>query len=177
MADLPVVFDLIEAITSRGLRNTRQRRTLWRVAYEMEGHFNAEQLLEAAKKVVPEVSLATVYRALPELVRSKTLREVDVGHNDKHYVSAKNAGCFTAQILCENCSKVIDFDASFLKNAGANFVDGTGFQFVSQHFQIVARCPHKNCRFCLPKIGDEEPPPDAPCLKKSVSVHVPAAKS
>ncbi len=170
MPELPN-FDLVEIIAKQGLRNTRPRRTIWQVAYEMQGHFNAEDLLIAVNKIDAEVSRATIYRSLPELVRSKILREVDVGHNDKHYVSTKNSKDFFGQVLCDNCTQIIEFKAPFLEGRGDLFTAQTKFQFISQHYQIVVHCPYKNCKYHSPKKSNQEPGPNAPCMNPLFIVH------
>ncbi|MCR5184434.1 MAG: transcriptional repressor [Opitutales bacterium] len=171
MADLSPVLDLIKKMTHLGLRSTRPRRTICSVAYGMKGHFNADRLLAEVKKVDPEISLATVYRHLPELVRARILNEVDVGHNDKHYVSTKDLGVRSSQLLCQNCSRVLGFESPDFGEYVNKLLAGTDFDFVSQHFQVVVSCPHENCRYHLPKNGDEEPGADAPCRRKTFSVY------
>lgn len=132
-----------EVLASVGLRNTQPRLAIWEVAYHYEGHFTAEDLLVAARKKHAKISRATVYRALPDLIRSGILTELDIGRDFKYYESTRNAGTFKGHIVCVNCEKIIEFDAPFMDWYGRAIAEKHGLTFVSQHLQITAQC--SNC--------------------------------
>ena len=77
-------LDIPRLLAAHGLRNTQQRRAIWSAAYETPGHFTAEELLIAARERDPSVSRATVYRALPALIASGVLAELNVGRDFKY---------------------------------------------------------------------------------------------
>ena len=58
---------LAERLQSRGWRITPQRRAVSPRSRGEHVHLSAEQVLAGARRVVPEVSLATVYNTLNEL--------------------------------------------------------------------------------------------------------------
>ena len=62
----------------RGLRVTPQRRAVW-AAFEdgRAGHLAAEDVLRKARRLVPEVSRATVYNALAEFVAAGLLSAIE----------------------------------------------------------------------------------------------------
>lgn len=136
--------DFIQIFAKNGLRNTQQRRAIWGAAYDLPGHFTAEELLAAARERDPSVSRATVYRSLPALISSGILTELNVGREFKYYENTRDAGSFKGHIVCENCDKIIEFDAPFMDWYGRAIAKKNGLQFISQHLQITARCP--NCR-------------------------------
>ena len=133
-----------EVLASVGLRSTRPRLTIWEAAYYYEGHFTAEDLLVAARKLYSKISRATVYRALPDLIRSGILSELNVGRDFKYYESTRNAGTFKGHIVCTNCDKIIEFDAPFMDWYGRAIAEKNGLTFITQHLQITARCPNCN---------------------------------
>lgn len=130
-----------EILASIGLRHTAPRLAIWDAAYHYDGHFTAEDLLVAARKKHAKISRATVYRALPDLLRSGILSELDIGRDFKYYESTRNAGTFKGHIVCSNCEKIIEFDAPFMDSYGRAIAEKNGFTFLSQHLQITARCP------------------------------------
>ena len=66
-------------LISQGLRMTGQRKAVFDALFRQSGHFTADQLLQDAQKMDDTVSRATVYRCLPLLVGSGTVRKIDVG--------------------------------------------------------------------------------------------------
>ncbi|MGF0069881.1 Fur family transcriptional regulator [Candidatus Spyradosoma sp. SGI.093] len=156
-----------EMLASVGLRNTAPRLAIWDAAYHYDGHFTAEDLLNAARRKHKKISRATVYRALPDLVRSGVLSELDIGRDFKYYESTRNAGTFKGHIVCSNCEKIIEFDAPFMDWYGRAIAEKNGLVFLSQHLQITAQCPNCSCRNHKPKRGKSAPAADAPCRKRA----------
>lgn len=137
--------DFLLIFAKNGLRNTQQRRAIWSAAYDLPGHFTAEELLVAARERDPSVSRATVYRSLPALISSGILSELNVGREFKYYESTRGAGTFKGHIVCENCDKIIEFDAPFMEWYGRAIAEKNGLKFISQHLQITAHCPECDC--------------------------------
>ncbi|MBR6797622.1 MAG: transcriptional repressor [Opitutales bacterium] len=133
--------DLPQLLAAHGLRNTQQRRAIWSAAYETPGHFTAEELLLAARERDPSVSRATVYRSIPALISSGIVSELNVGRDFKYYESTRGAGTFKGHIVCDNCDKIIEFDAPFMDWYGRAIAKKYGLEFISQHLQITAACP------------------------------------
>src|SRR3954464_10743498 len=66
-----------ERLRMAGLRVTPQRRAVWAAFSGGEnGHLTADDVYELARHELPELSRATVYNSLAELVRAKLLRTV-----------------------------------------------------------------------------------------------------
>ena len=76
-------------LISQGLRMTGQRKAVFDALFRQTGHFTADQLLQDARKMDDTVSRATVYRCLPLLVESGTVRKVDVGQDNNSNNSNK----------------------------------------------------------------------------------------
>jgi len=51
-------------LMSRGLRMTRQRRTILSVVETAKQHLDASQILRKARKIDPHIDRVTVYRTL-----------------------------------------------------------------------------------------------------------------
>ncbi len=142
----PNRLDFPRLFAAHGLRNTQQRKAIWSAAYETPGHFTAEDLLLAARERDPSVSRATVYRSLPALIASGIISELNIGRDFKYYESTRNAGTFKGHIVCDNCEKIIEFDAPFMDWYGRAVAEKNGLQFISQHLQITAHCPNCTCK-------------------------------
>jgi len=69
---------IASVLRGRGLRVTPQRRAVW-AAFEdgRAGHLAADEVLRRARRLVPEVSRATVYNALSEFVAAGLLSAIE----------------------------------------------------------------------------------------------------
>src|SRR5437899_4114320 len=64
----PPVSDLRHALMQAGCRFTRQREAVFQFLSCVESHPTAEQVYAAVRQKIPNISLATVYKALEALV-------------------------------------------------------------------------------------------------------------
>lgn len=130
-----------DRLAEDGLRITNQRLAILEAALAREEHFTAEELLEHARAIDVSVSRATVYRALPILVASGILREIDIGKNIKFYFAAPDDAALKAQVICDDCNKIFEINAPFLEWYGKSVASKVGLEPVGQRLQVNARCP------------------------------------
>jgi Fur family ferric uptake transcriptional regulator len=64
-------------LMSRGLRMTRQRRTILSVVETAKQHLDAAQILRHARRMDPKIDRVTVYRTLNLLKRHGLIDELD----------------------------------------------------------------------------------------------------
>ena len=88
------------------LRNSKQRDAVLQNLSERYDHPTAEEVYISVKKVIPSVSLATVYRNLKLLESEGMILKITTpdsdrfdGHTHKHY-----------HFTCNTCKRVLDLD-------------------------------------------------------------------
>ena len=74
-------------LMARGVRMTRQRRTILGVIETAKQHLDASQILRKAQRLDPSIDRVTVYRTLKLLKRHGLVDELDLLHlrGDGHY--------------------------------------------------------------------------------------------
>jgi len=127
-------------LVRKGLRLTNQRMAILDAAYGYMEHFTADDLLERSREIDSSVSRATVYRALPILIESNLIREVDVGREHKYYMANRNSNAFQAQVICSDCEKIFEIDAPFMDWYGKTVADRLALRVESQRLQVTAHC-------------------------------------
>lgn len=128
-------------LTEKSLRVTNQRLAIFDAALAQKEHFTAEQLLDYARVIDDSVSRATVYRTLPIMVESGSLREVDIGTGEKFYHPAVEGGSSqVAQVVCLDCDKIFEIAAPFMGWYGNTVSSKLGLTPVTQRLQVSARC-------------------------------------
>jgi len=120
---------------------TGQRKAVFDALFRQSGHFTADQLLQDAQKMDVTVSRATVYRCLPLLVGSGTVRKIDVGQDNKFYALNESSATFNAQVICSDCAKIFDVDAPFMEWYARTVSEKLGLEVNDQRLQVQASCP------------------------------------
>jgi Fe2+ or Zn2+ uptake regulation protein len=93
-------------LESRGWRITPQRRAIAAVLVGENVHLAAETIYERARVLLPELSVATVYNTLNELVAMREVREVQSGSGPKRY--DPNVEVAHHHLVCTNCGCLHD---------------------------------------------------------------------
>ncbi|MDP9075701.1 MAG: transcriptional repressor, partial [Actinomycetota bacterium] len=97
---------LLERLRQRDWRLTAQRRVIAEVLAGEHVHLTAESVHAQARAVLPEISLATVYNTLNELVVMGELREVQAGDGPRRY--DPNVGSDHQHLQCIRCGALWD---------------------------------------------------------------------
>lgn len=133
-------------LATRGLRVTGQRLAIFKVVEARTTHFTAEDLFDEVRRVDSSVSRATIYRSLPILIGNGLIREVDIGREQKYYVNTLRQNTFQAQLVCQDCDKIIEVDAPFMDWYGKTLAAKHNMELASQRLQVLA-----HCRDCIEK--------------------------
>ena len=128
---------------------TPQRRVVAEVLDAEEGHPTADTVLSRALERLPEISLATVYNTLNELVAMGELVEVAAGGGPKRY--DRNLADHH-HLVCIRCGALQDVPARAVEPPPP--ADRHGYAVSSVDVTFKGLCP--TCRR-----GEEAPPPPA----------------
>ncbi len=98
----------INHLKQRGWRVTPQRRAVVAALEGGEGaHLTAEDILERARRLVPEISLATVYNSLRELTELGEVVPLTTGTGATRYEPASTTH---HHLTCVSCGEILDVD-------------------------------------------------------------------
>ncbi|MET9544117.1 Fur family transcriptional regulator [Streptomyces sp. NPDC006627] len=98
--------DLLERLRGRGWRMTAQRRVVAEVLNGDHVHLTADEVLARATDRLPEISRATVYNTLGELVSLGEVLEVATDGRAKRY--DPNAHRPHQHLICSDCGAIRD---------------------------------------------------------------------
>ncbi len=137
-------------LSGKGLRRTVQREAIIEAAFGTNEHFTAEELLVMARRIEKSVSRATVYRTLPLLVESGSLRELDLGAGTKVYDPNFVEHPTHNHLICVDCRKIIEFEDINMELLENCITRRLGFSPTSKAVTIEAHCDelklHGRCR-------------------------------
>ncbi|QSB07106.1 Fur family transcriptional regulator [Natronoglycomyces albus] len=98
--------DLIERLRDRQWRMTPQRRAIAETLDGSHVHYTAEEIHRLANERLPEISRATVYNTLNEMVSLGEVLEVTVDGRSKRY--DPNVEHDHHHLVCDECGTVRD---------------------------------------------------------------------
>jgi Fur family ferric uptake transcriptional regulator/Fur family peroxide stress response transcriptional regulator len=120
---------------------TRQRGVVLEVVRASDDHLTASEVYEAARKLLPTISYATVYNSLRYLKETAAIKEITFGNGasrfDKETLRHDHA-------ICSECGKLVDIDLPETVDLMTAAARRSRFKPESIHLTLVGRCP--DCR-------------------------------
>jgi Fur family ferric uptake transcriptional regulator len=101
-----VSVELLDRLRDRGWRLTAQRRVVAEVLSGPNVHLTADEVHALAQKKLPEISRATVYNTLTELVAMDEVSEVSSDGRAKRY--DPNPDHTHQHLVCDRCGRIVD---------------------------------------------------------------------
>jgi Fur family ferric uptake transcriptional regulator len=132
---------LADRLKARGWRITPQRRAVISVLHGEHVHLSAEQVLAGARRVVPEVSLATVYNTLNELASMGEISEIRLSDGTTRY--DPKIGPDHHHLVCDGCGLTFDVDPTGV--GGLTLPPDQRFGMTVAQVEVVFRGRCSNC--------------------------------
>lgn len=131
------------------MRNSRQREAILRVVRGTDQHPTAEWVYSEVKRIIPEVSLGTVYRNLRLLSEAGEVWAYQEGGGVCRY-----DGCTSSHyhFRCDRCGAVIDIDEPVDVDINRRVAERTGLQIRCHVLEFRGVC-----RQCQQAAGNSSP--------------------
>ncbi|MEU8957910.1 Fur family transcriptional regulator [Streptomyces sp. NPDC048518] len=131
--------DLLQRLRERGWRMTAQRRVVAEVLAGEHVHLTADEVLAQATERLPEISRATVYNTLGELVTLGEVAEVATDGRAKRY--DPNAHHPHQHLVCSGCGAIRDVHPDGDPLAALPPAERYGFTVAVAEVTFRGRCP------------------------------------
>jgi Fur family transcriptional regulator, peroxide stress response regulator len=139
----PSATELRDALEQAGWRFTRQRMAVFDHLRGVESHPTAEEVYAAVRHDIPNISLATVYKALEALVDCGLASKICNSDGPSRYDYRSDAHY---HLRCTKTGQVRDlpiaFDADLLDKLDPNLVKNLrqiGFEVTGYRLEVVGR--------------------------------------
>ncbi|MER6443343.1 transcriptional repressor [Streptomyces sp. NPDC001185] len=130
---------LLERLRARGWRMTSQRRVIAEVLDGDHVHLTADEVHARAAQRLPEISRATVYKTLGEMVSLGEVIEVSTDGRAKRY--DPNTHHAHQHLVCSNCGTIRDVHPTGDPLADLPAVERFGFQVSEAEVTYRGLCP------------------------------------
>jgi len=153
MPDTEAAGRLQAELTARGVRMTRQRRTILGVIDTAKQHLDASQILRRVRRLDPEIDRVTVYRTLKLLKRHGLVDELDLLHlrGDGHYYERRPQRDHL-HMACLRCGKIMEFESNLFDRLKGQVQRECQFHIVITRVEIGGYC--SDCRAAGIPSGD-----------------------
>ena len=135
----PTITQLADRLRQRGWRLTAQRRVVAGVLVGDHVHLTAEAIHMAAQAVLPEISLATVYNTLNEMVAMGEVLEISAGSGPKRY--DPNTVNAHQHLICVQCGTLRDVSPDGDRALTLPVDQRHGFEVVGVDIMFRGLCP------------------------------------
>ncbi len=129
--------ELRRALEAGGHRFTTQRSAVYEVLACSAAHPTADDVFTSVREQVPDISLATVYKALEAFVSCGVARKLSLGsparydgRTDEH-----------EHIRCLSCGRVQDIEGPRPDDWMAGLAEMTPFHVVGYRLELEGYCP------------------------------------
>jgi len=130
---------LLERLRTRGWRVTPQRRAVAEVLAGEHVHLTADEVHERARARLPEVSLATVYNTLRELVEMGEVLELRIGDGPARY--DPNVHARHHHLVCTGCGALLDIHPAGVEQLKLPRSQKHGYVIDDIDVTFRGRCP------------------------------------
>ena len=132
---------IVELFRQKGLRITPQRRAIFELLSQDDGHPTAEEIYQQVLSVMPDVSRTTVYNTIHELLTLGELVEVEeLSEAGTRYDTNVNKH---HHLFCLRCQTLLDIDRD-LEGLDLLPEETSGYQIVRRQVTFYGYCP--NCQ-------------------------------
>ena len=123
----------------RNLRFTRGRKTVFDEVMQAHGHFAAEELVKQCKNNKRQISRATIYRSLQELLEAGVIRETAFGEKHQHFEHVYDEKLHH-HARCVRCHSVIEFPDLREDNIYEPILQKKGFHILGHEMHFYGIC-------------------------------------
>jgi len=132
-------------LLARGVRMTRQRRTILGIIETADQHLDVGMILRKARKADPTIDRVTVYRTIKLLKRHGLVDELDLLHlrGDKHYYE-RHPQREHLHMACLRCGKVMEFESDLFERLKGQVERDCRFHIIVTRVEMGGYCA--DCR-------------------------------
>lgn len=129
---------LRSALEASGHRHTAQRAAIYKYLRSVKTHPTADEIFTQVREVLPDISLATVYKALEAFVEAGVARKLDLGGGPARYDGRTDDH---DHVRCLRCGQVRDVMGGHDSDLIRGLRSDEGFDIIDYHLELIGYCP------------------------------------
>ena len=126
------------ALEAGGHRYTAQRAAVYENLYSSTSHPTADDIFTSVRAEIPDISLATVYKALEAFVNCGVASKLTLGAGPARYDGRMDDH---DHIRCWSCGRVSDVDRARPSDWMQSVSAQTDYEVLGYRLELVGTCP------------------------------------
>ena len=122
-------------------KRSRQREAILEVMQNTKCHPTADWVYAEVRKIIPNISLGTVYRNLSMLAENGTIQKLNIGTSVEHFDGNPE---IHYHVCCSDCGRIDDIEAKPLEHINQWAAEKFGGEIFEHYTMFVGRC--SNCK-------------------------------
>ena len=118
-------------------KRSRQREAILEVVQSTKCHPTADWVYDEVRKVIPNISLGTVYRNLSMLAENGAIRKLNIGTTVEHFDGNPK---IHYHVCCGVCGKIDDIEAEPFKEFNKWAADKFNGEIYEHYTMFVGKC-------------------------------------
>ncbi|OYD14531.1 hypothetical protein CH333_07765 [candidate division WOR-3 bacterium JGI_Cruoil_03_44_89] len=123
----------------KGLKHSLKRHTIAELFFREDKHLSVEELYDMVKKIDPDISFSTVYRALRLLEKAgfavsrrfmDGVKRFEPVHPKEHH----------DHLICIKCGKIIEFKSKKIEKLQKEIAGKYNFELLSYRLELYGYC-------------------------------------
>ncbi len=130
---------LRQELRASGFRVTPQRGVILETIAHLPGHPSVLEVYESARRRLPGLNVATVYRTLDTL-REAGLLDLMEGPDDLVHCSIRDPSSLHGHLICRRCHAVVEVEMPLLLSLADEIARRHGFALDVSHLTLSGLC-------------------------------------
>ncbi|ADU65901.1 transcriptional repressor [Desulfurispirillum indicum] len=132
------ISEITSSLRDKGMKMTQQRRVILDVLRSTKQHPSAEWIYNQVRKIIPNVSLGTVYRNLNTLQQEGLVLEMNYGKGQSRYDGTVEPHY---HVRCIQCGRIDDVEFDTYDHLHDQVESRTGFSISEHRLEFSGICP------------------------------------
>jgi len=134
--------DIFEAYLKKNeSRYTKTKRFITEEIFKLTDRFEVEIFIDHLRTKAHDISRATVYRLIKQLLDANLLQKIST-LDGKVFYEPSNPQINHAHVICNNCGKIHEMKNDALFSLIKNHCDSINFTITYQSIHIYGECNH-----------------------------------
>lgn len=134
---MSTISGLTQKLKQAGHKLTPARLAVIEVLESYNDHFNHAEILEAGRKIYPQLSRATVYRTMDLLVSLQLVRPLYLNDPTQRFISASGGH---HHLVCCKCGNTVEFDHCTADQLSRELSEKYNFQIHNHLLEFQGLC-------------------------------------
>lgn len=134
---------LDDHLKSEHLKSSNQREEILKVFYNSGKHLTAEELYNTCRGSIPNLGIATIYRAIKLFCSIGICKEIIVENGTARYEISDDNNHHD-HLICSKCGIFVEIVSPEIEKLQKKISDSYGFELVNHRLNLYGICP--GCR-------------------------------